>query len=57
VDAVLAKALAAEQHDHVGEALAALELLARLLTPEVFDEDDESPPFAGRTGPSPHPNS
>jgi DNA-binding MarR family transcriptional regulator len=53
VDAVLAKALAAEQHDHVGEALAALEVLARLLTPEVFDEDDASPPSAGRAGLSP----
>ena len=43
VNAVLANALAAEQQDHVGEALAALEVLARRRTPEVFDEDDESP--------------
>ena len=57
VEAALAKALAAEQQDHVGEALAALEVLARLLTPEVFDEDDDSPPFDGQTGMSQHPDS
>jgi len=57
VDALLAKALAAGQQAHVGEALAALELLARLLTPEVFDEDDDSPPFGSRADPSPNPNS
>jgi DNA-binding MarR family transcriptional regulator len=56
VGAVLSKALAAEQQDHVGEALAALEVLARLLTPEVF-EDHESPPFASRTGRTPDLNS
>ncbi len=57
VEAALAKALAAEQQDHVGEALSALEVLARLLTPEVFDEDDDSPPFDGQTGMSQHPDS
>ena len=57
VDAMVAKAMAAEQQDHVGEALAALEVLARLLTPEVFDEDDDPPPFASRADPSPDPNS
>ncbi len=56
-DAALAKALAAEHQDHVGEALAALEVLARLLTPEVFDDDHDSPPFAAAAGPSPDLNS
>lgn len=49
----LAKELAAEDKDQVTEAVAALDLLARLLTPEVLDDDtDESPP-PQRTSPLP----
>jgi DNA-binding MarR family transcriptional regulator len=49
----LAKELAVEDKDQVIEAVAALDLLARLLTPEVLDDDtDESPP-PQRTSPLP----
>ncbi|MGH2871529.1 MAG: MarR family winged helix-turn-helix transcriptional regulator [Solirubrobacteraceae bacterium] len=55
IDDALAEALASEQEEEVGAALAALEVLARLLTPEVFDDDHEPTPFASQSRPSPRP--
>jgi DNA-binding MarR family transcriptional regulator len=59
IDAVLAKGLTAEQQGQVPEAVAALDVLARLLTPEVFADDDadKSRPAADMTGPSSQPDS
>jgi DNA-binding MarR family transcriptional regulator len=39
IDGILAKKLALEDQSRVPDALAALDLLARLLTPEVFADD------------------
>jgi hypothetical protein len=39
IDDILAKELAPEDRKQVPNALAALDLLARLLTPEVFADD------------------
>jgi len=41
LEAVLASWLTPEQQGELAEAVAALELLARLLTPEVFEDDVE----------------
>jgi DNA-binding MarR family transcriptional regulator len=49
----LAKELAAEDKDQVTEAVAALDLLARLLTPEVLDDDTDASPPPQRTSPLP----
>jgi DNA-binding MarR family transcriptional regulator len=43
----LARELAVEDQDQVTAAVAALELLARLLTPEVLDDDTETLPGGG----------
>jgi hypothetical protein len=40
IDDILAKELAPEDRKQVPNALAALDLLARLLTPEVFADDE-----------------
>ena len=41
IDAVLASRLSPQQQSQLPEAVAALDVLARLLTPEVFEDDVE----------------
>lgn len=51
IDAVLAKELTPEQQDRGPEAIAALDVLARLLTPEVFADDETGSRRPGLAGP------
>jgi len=53
VDDILAKELALDDQEQVPDALAALGLLARLLTPEVFPDDAGPSRPATQTSPPP----
>ena len=55
IEAALAEALAVDDHKDVADALAALDLLARLLVPETLEGDTE-PTAAARATPA-HPSS
>ena len=44
IDDILARDLAAEDREELTDVIAALDLLSRLLTPEVLSDDEETSP-------------
>jgi DNA-binding MarR family transcriptional regulator len=50
IDDILARELAAEDPEELPEVIAALDLLSRLLTPELLSDDHETPRPRERTG-------
>jgi DNA-binding MarR family transcriptional regulator len=49
IETALAEALAVDDHEEAADALAALDLLARLLVPEILEGDTEPTPAARAT--------
>lgn len=49
IDDILVRELAEADQEQLGDAMTALDLLSRLLTPEVLSDVEVSPPLAART--------